>query len=275
MIATLKRTLAGTAAAVCFAASFATNAGGVFYQSDFDPLGFAGSAQWRVDDNCNIKSLATGYYGVNLLSPGGCDVALWSLTVSLWTGGSTTLPTIASDPSLITVPFENEASSNDPTLVAGIYVINATGTNGALAGVDTFLIGPELINNGLSGSAKIAGKFGVQFTSGHSPLGALDLLFGGSVPAITNLVTQGAYLWEEKRTPLLTYLGLCPEELWASFACSKESTVVQNSGPNGGYARFTNLNADGTFQQIPEPGSLALLGGALVAGWFSRRRKAA
>ena len=65
MASKIWRNLIRTAAAACFVAGSSAQAGGVFYQSDFDPVGFAGSAKWRVDDNCNIKTLATGYYGVD------------------------------------------------------------------------------------------------------------------------------------------------------------------------------------------------------------------
>ena len=70
MIATIRRALAGTAAAVCFAASFAANAGGVFYQSDFDPVDFIVKAidQWQRWDNLHgpaidaaIHAHAEGY----------------------------------------------------------------------------------------------------------------------------------------------------------------------------------------------------------------------
>ena len=259
-----------TATAACVVASFSANAGGVFYQSDFDPLGFAGSAKWRVDDNCNIGSLASGYYGVNLLAPGGCNVALWTLDVSLWEGGAANVAAAAGDPTLISVSFDNEQGSANPTMVAGIWV-----QGGELAGVDTFLIGPKWIDNTPTGT--IAANFGVQFTSAHSPLGVLAPWFGGSIPAIGNLPVAGAYLWQEgytRWTRPLEWVGLCPEYLWGTFACAKEVSVDSN-----GYAAFTG---DRAFYRIPdpdavvpEPGSLALLGGALVAGWFTRRRKVA
>lgn len=52
MASKIWRNLIRTAAVACFVAGSTAQAGGVFYQSDFDPLGFAGSAKWFVDDNC-------------------------------------------------------------------------------------------------------------------------------------------------------------------------------------------------------------------------------
>ena len=54
MASKIWRNLIRTAAVACFVAGSTAQAGGVFYQSDFDPLGFAGSAKWFVDDNCGL-----------------------------------------------------------------------------------------------------------------------------------------------------------------------------------------------------------------------------
>ena len=54
MASKIWRNLIRTAAAACFVVGSSAQAGGVFYQSDFDPLGFAGSAKWCVDDNCRL-----------------------------------------------------------------------------------------------------------------------------------------------------------------------------------------------------------------------------
>ncbi len=256
----------------------------VFYQSKFDPLGFAGTAVWKVEDNCGIAALPNGYYGVNLFDVGGCDVALFSLTVSLWEGSAPDIVSAATDHTLVTEIFPDESLSSDPELVAGIYV-----KNGALAGVDTFLIGPQRITNTaqcLPSNALDCGEidqeFGVQFTSGHAPSpGFLSLvsalpsgLFGGIPAAAGNLSVPGAYLWEQGNYRLLNWSGICPALAW-TFVCEAEVPLQ-----DGGYARFTNLNADGTFPvltdadpTVPEPASLALVFGALGAGWLARRRK--
>lgn len=302
MITTIKRTLVRTAAAVCFAASFAVNAGGVFYQSDFDPLGFAGSAKWYVDDNCKVAGpnntlvLQNGYHGVNLFAPGGCDVALAYLSVSLWKGNWPTLKdatdnldnTLTSQlfPTEMLSVGDNPQAIANPVLVAGIWVVDHE-----LAGIDTFLIGPQKIVNSYgpcddasTSPTCIDGYYGVQFTSKHNWLAPLAETFIGDIfPAIGNLNQAGAYLWERDSdsppcaTPVKQFW-------WATFSCASEVAVTDNTA-NGGYAPFViSADAPNGFKPlgssfdgptVPEPGSLALLGGALVAGWLTRRRKLA
>jgi hypothetical protein len=46
-------------------------------------------------------------------------------------------------------------------------------------------------------------------------------------------------------------------------------------GKEAGAFRDVTDQFDSNGNRIPEPGSLALLGGALVAGWLTRRRKPA
>ena len=45
MASKIWRNLIRTAAAACFVAGSGAQAGGVFYQSDFDPFGFAGHSE--------------------------------------------------------------------------------------------------------------------------------------------------------------------------------------------------------------------------------------
>jgi hypothetical protein len=264
--------IATATAAVCLVIGPTAHAA-VYYQSDFDPLGFAGKAVWKVNDNCLSSGLLpNGYQGVNLLAPGGCDVALYSLQVQLWEGGAANATAAAGDATLITVNFDSDIAN--PYVVAGIWV-----QGGELAGVDTFLIGPKYVDNRPAGT--LHNNYGVQFTSAHSPLGLLAPWFGNSVPAIGNLPDPGAYLWEEgynRLTRTLEWVGLCPENLWATFACAKEVVVTDNSS---GYAPFVTGRAffriaDPSLDTtVPEPGSLALLVGAFGAGWLTRRRKTA
>jgi hypothetical protein len=291
------RTLVRTAAAACFVVGSSAQAGGVFYASDFDPLGFAGTAKWYVDDNCRGSdgTLANGYHAANLFAPGGCDVALASLKVTLWNGGASSLKDAKTDndPSIVSKDFANEFVDQNPygipianpVLVAGFWVVNHE-----LAGVDTFLIGPEFMTNtdpnlclgSSSVTCDVDGYYGVQFTSGNNWLVPFAPLLETAFPAIGNLRNPGAYLWEKNSDspPCATPVG---QFWWATFTCASEVAVTDNN--TDGYAPFmksayapygfsyVGTSFDGP--TVPEPGSLALLGGALVAGWITRRRKAA
>lgn len=251
MVATIRRTLAGTAAAVCFAASFAANAAGVFYQSDFDPVDFFGSVTWHVQDPVNCLQVPDGYYGVNLFNTGPqCQVSISNLSYTVDYGGG----------NVANLQFGPESETN-PFLVAGIWVID-----NKFAGADTFLIGP------LPGYGTSEGGYGVQFTSGYFQTHPIPSWLNALSPAFGNLSVPGAYLWEQTRSR-------CPSLMFNLYLCARE---VDTTNPSGQYAVYTNRNADGTFPlagsdtgQLPEPGSLALLGGALVAGWVVRRRRSA
>lgn len=143
MASKIWRNLIRTAAVACFVAGSTAQAGGVFYQSDFDPLGFAGSAKWFVDDNCGLGGKGNGYYLVNALGP-ACNVSLYSLTVQLWESN----PTSAAFPDVdaaranpvgskfLELEFDSEYTTPpsaspyhvfglpDPHLVVGISVLN-------------------------------------------------------------------------------------------------------------------------------------------------------
>jgi hypothetical protein len=263
MASKIWRNLIRTAAAVCFVAGSSAHAGGVFYQSDFDPVGFKGTALWNVDQSC----LHAGTYYIGVNSFGSCNVALVSLTVDLWNS--------ATPGTVVTLNFDSDDGQvTPPHYVAGISV-----KLGELAGVDTFLIGPELGDPFGTGAT----QYGLQFTSGHQPLPGFlsnysflpSALLGGVPAALGNLSTAGVYLWEPGNYSTLNAMGLCPRAPWALFLCEKESEVINA----GGYADFITDGHPAFYRAsldtIPEPGSLALLGGALVAGWLTRRRNAA
>ena len=281
MASKIWRNLLRTAAVACFVAGSTAQAGGVFYQSDCDPLGFACSAKWFVDDNCGLGGKGNGYYLVNALGP-ACNVSLYSLTVQLWESN----PTSAAFPDVdaaranpvgskfLELEFDSEYTTPpsaspyhvfglpDPHLVVGISVLNHE-----LAGLDTLLIGPECGNNG----GEFVGCFGVQFTSG-----ALGFLAVPSLPALENLGDKGAYLWEQSPTwwnpgCRMSQFFFCASEV-TTFVNGIGHATFETAGSSTGF-RLLGRSPDGP--TVPEPGSLALLGGALVAGWLTRRRKAA
>jgi hypothetical protein len=277
------RNLIRTAAALCFVAGSGAQAGGVFYASDFDPLGFAGTAKWYVDDQCDLAGKSNNYYAVNALNA-GCKVALYSLTIQLWentNGGPFTTVELAlgnkTDSKLIELTFASEMTPDyayanpspyhvpflpDPHLVLGISVYDHK-----LAGLDTLLIEPACGDNG----SQYNGCFGVQFTSGL--LSSLAVL---PFPALGNLGEKGAYLWKES-PPF--WDPRC--HMSQFFYCAAEVETFVNGvghaefGPGDNGTGFSYLGRSPQGDTIPEPGSLALLGGALVAGWLTRRRKAA
>jgi hypothetical protein len=286
MIATLKRTLAGTVAAVCFAASFAANAAGVFYQSDFDPFTFIVKNILWVNSTANSDCLSgdgwtytnSAWNPSSVRNP-GCTVSLYSSVATLnSTNGidvayidfvrAPTAPSTTSDPSAIA---EN--------IVLGIYL----DTQDNLAGVlwAPVLIGPEYSTtaNGdiyCAGSACLSpngmdtdlqGRWKVQFVNDpidllvppqEPPFDAYALLFHRERCSFSNFVT-GCYSYED----------------YAVLQTSENNSEYYGDGFRFVGTEFPVLARDGGALDVPEPGSLALLGGALVAGWYTRRRKVA
>ena len=143
MASKIWRNLIRTAAAACFVAGSSAQAGGVFYQSDFDPLGFAGSAKWYVDDNCNLRAAFLAEApAVRSITGGVNDPGIrmqrfafeaFGIALGGWRSHVADAR-LGNDKTLVTVAFASEPEV-DPKLVAGIFV-----WNGALAGVDTFMI---------------------------------------------------------------------------------------------------------------------------------------
>ncbi len=85
MASKIWRNLIRTAAAACFVVGSSAQAGGVFYQSDFDPLGFAGSAVWQ--RRCTTVmpgSAGTGYCMASIRSGATATWRLSALEVELW-----------------------------------------------------------------------------------------------------------------------------------------------------------------------------------------------
>lgn len=256
MIATIRRALASTAAAVCFAASFAANAAGVFYQSDFDPVDFIVKAIFNVDYLSGSQCRASdGFVFANALdglnSPGRqCDVSLYSAVGTLTDGSETAY-----------LPFVTPANPLT-NLILGAYI-----QGGELAGIlwdPTVLLGPlttsDYSNNDLNGTWKLS------FISSDLTGPPFD---------------STAVLWEQEqhRRCVTTIFG---RYCWTETEWEPEYTaelIYQRNPvgyrPLGDVPPEIALDGEAILRSndVPEPGSLALLGGALVAGWFSRRRK--
>ena len=107
--------------------------------------------------------------------------------------------------------------------------------SGVLAGVDTSVFGPKF------GSASAySGNLWLEFISGQMPVITFFDTLDTPVP------TSGAFL--HACLPDDNEASLCPEP----------------------EVRTTNPGIV-TFQRVPEPGSLALIFGAIAAGWIARR----
>ena len=120
----------------------------------------------------------------------------------------------------------------EPDPVIGVFI-----QSGALMGVDTSIFGPQF------GSASAySGNLWLEFVSGQMPPPPI-LLFD---TLDTPVPTSGAFLH-----------ACLPDEGEASL-CPEPEVRTTNPGVV-------------TFQRIPEPGSLALIFGALAAGWIARR----
>ena len=113
--------------------------------------------------------------------------------------------------------------------------------DGTLLGVDSFLIGPQFAPFG--SNSVFNRPWWIQFDAGDGqpPPGSE----GGPLTPINNTV--------------LLFTGTCPDN------CIPDTA----NGPT-----YTAKVDGNRFDAVPEPGSLALLAGALGAGWLTRRRKA-
>lgn len=120
----------------------------------------------------------------------------------------------------------------DPLL--GVFI-----QSGQLMGVDTSIFGPQI--GGPVITSAYSGNVWLEFVSGQMPPPIL-LLETVDTPA----PTTGAFLH-----------ACLPDEGEASL-CPEPEVRTTNPGVV-------------TFQRIPEPGSLALIFGALGAGWIARR----
>jgi hypothetical protein len=115
-----------------------------------------------------------------------------------------------------------------------------------------------------NGDADLQGRWKVQFVNDY-----LDLLESPEEPPFDAY----ALLYRKASCNLLNLATRCYD--YEDYAVLQTS-VTSDSGEYGNGYRFVGttfpvLARDGG--AIPEPGSLALLGGALVAGWLTRRRK--
>jgi hypothetical protein len=289
MASKIWRNLIRTAAAVCFVAGSGAQAGGVFYQSDFDPYHFiVKNILWvnstvNGTDSSGCLSGQGWTYTSSLWNPGsvrnqGCNVTLYSSVATL----NSTLP--SGDVAYIDFVEAPTAPSttSDPSAIAENIVLAIYVEAGNLAGVlwAPVLVGPEpsvteendpycLASLGglcTGNDADLQGSWKVRFGNN-----LLDLL----VPPIEPPFDAYAFLYHEGPCTFLSFLsranGCYNYEDYAVLQTSENNADRYGDGYQNVGTTFPTLDRSGGV--IPEPGSLALLGGALVAGWITRRRK--
>lgn len=228
------RLLLGILVAI-MAATFGATANARFVSSGFDPLFFAGTAVFHVDDNCVAND------GVHFANVGNCTgVEL------MGTDSPFGLPTVQLAPP--TGPFLDFSNFGGSTAMISVAVID-----GAVVGINTLPIGffqAQSPNQGYSDFYYIEFVSVPKFAYPESNFDALSTDSSWShsynAPELIS-VTNTVYLFD------------CPTEYFALFGRSKCSVADPATSV--------------TFAQIPEPGTLALLLGGVGAGWLARRRK--
>jgi hypothetical protein len=170
--------------------------------------------------------------GTGWFADGSCgNMSLLAATVELYDFSAGQNP-----PTLDTVVFAPPPVVSDP--VTGVFIqFDPNSGRNEVVGVDTSIFGPKATNTSV-----YSGNLWLEFVSGH---------FGETSPPILtfstlDVVSNGAFLH-----------ACLPDEGEASL-CSTPEVTTTNPGTV-------------TFQRIPEPGSIALIFGALAAGWAARR----
>jgi hypothetical protein len=243
MITTIRRALVRTAAAVCFAASFAAQA--AYYSSTWDPPSLVVNAIIKVD-GCGT----TPFVWAN---QGGCTASLFS-TVA-------TLNSVDGGPQL------DPARYIDFIVPTGFYYSGSPAITDPNA--DDVILGLFFGPTGLTGILWNPFKF---LGSNTAPREEFP----------NNLPHEGPWKLSFLNTPTAGDLYRSTALLWDCFHrhCSEleDTAVLQFQDFGDSELQFVPLGdnpprlaRDGSV--IPEPGSLALIAGALSAGWITRRRR--
>lgn len=245
----LARASIGAAAAACFALSSATHAA-VYYQSSFDPFNFSVEAIFEVDAPASSRCLTgpSGWVLANVWAAPTrpCTVTLISAVATVVDG---------TPPETVYIPFVSYSNPNpNPNIIFAIY--DNDGEPGGVAWLPG-LIGPQYTIDNVNDS--LNGKWWLSFFNN-------DML--GPPPHDST-----AYLYHGEQCGMFLGFRKCiPQRVPGSAGIA---TIVNDIYPSGfrplGNERPT-LGINGA--PVPEPGSLALVLGALGAGWLTRRRKA-
>jgi hypothetical protein len=241
---TYKRvTQAALASAMCLLVGGGAQAASVI--GTYDPsfggslarLGFRGVGNFDVDTGC-LTGATPGSTGVWIGNSSSCAMTFLSAQEQLYD---------FYDPAKPTLQTLNFAGPSFPEPVLGMFIQKIGGVNTVTATYDASgVYGPA----GLPGPI-YNGPLWLYFVSGHAPI-----------------------------DPAFNVAGTCQEIPDFGTSCtpsgptSNPASLVWETctgGPNDGGGNEVCTR----FSEAPEPGTLALILGALGGGWFARRRKTA
>jgi hypothetical protein len=248
------------AAAAAVSLVLGTSAQALVVKGTFDPaygpsipnLGFRGYGEFFVDNAClNVPSGTFVWWdstcGGSVVSQEGMGVL--SAQVELYninTPGTPTLQTLAfTSPDPLAIPGDNFP-------MWGVFVEFDPGLGrNTVTGVDTLYMGPQNADDpSLSGIYQ--GPVWLFFTSGHKPSGCNSEL---SCSSGSGSGSGGGPMALDVPSTTTAMIATCDP---VEFDCSNNPV----SNP-----------ASVTFAEVPEPGTLGLLLGALGGGWLARRRQ--
>jgi hypothetical protein len=202
----------------------------------FDIPGFTGDAIFSIPNTCIG---GTGWVNTNANGGSGCgNASVYSATISLYSTALDDPP----NPGTVLDSFTFGTSAPGALPLSTFDILGVYSLNGVLAGIDTDPMGP--INGS---STYLTDQFWLQFVSGFCQFGCTP------VPPMQPPPGDPAYLFVN---------SLDNPSFPGTVIFGSECRTDPNGAPVD------------CVVTTPEPGTLALLFGALGGGWLARRRKA-
>lgn len=260
------------ATAACLALAPAARAGYVF-QSSYDPLDLVVNVQYNVDPSC-FSGATAGWVGANLFDSSAhpCNVYVSSVVATLT---DTDIGTPGNHP-FVYIPFltTDDSPISDPLISAIFYTGDNLPPQDGFGGLSwlQYSFGPKTTStstSSLNGTWRLS--FGPLFNFLNGP--PLNLNDNAPDPSVATLY-QGEHCFTLQGTrrcldydPFLTatvttggVFGTTGVQYLGVYPVGQEPTPGRD-----GLVRVAAL--------VPEPSSIALILGALGAGWLTRRRK--